>query len=74
MIMEELAIYAQVSTDELTRAHLPPSGPIIINDITGLPWSTAEFRRKWRLIADHVGIPKYALNMDSGKSPQASPR
>jgi hypothetical protein len=27
------------------------SGPIIINEITGAPWSAAEFRRKWRIVA-----------------------
>ncbi|WP_063745880.1 hypothetical protein [Bradyrhizobium sp. WSM4349] len=68
MVMEELAIYAQVSVEELTRDHLPHDGPIIINDVTGLPWSTAEFRRKWRLVADNAGIPKNVMNMDSGKS------
>ncbi|MET4258546.1 hypothetical protein ABIC09_003491 [Bradyrhizobium sp. S3.12.5] len=72
IVMEELAIYARVSIEELTRAHLPSGGPIIINDVTGLPWSTAEFRRKWRLVANHVGIPKHVMNMDSGKSLQSA--
>jgi hypothetical protein len=43
----------------------PTTGPIIINDVTGLPWSSNEFRRKWRLVANHVGIPKEVRNQDS---------
>ncbi|TYL80463.1 hypothetical protein FXB38_24585 [Bradyrhizobium cytisi] len=68
MVMEELAICARVSVEQLTRDHLPHDGPIVINDVTGLPWSTAEFRRKWRLVANQAGIPKHVMNMDSGKS------
>ncbi|MGY4351538.1 hypothetical protein ACVWXM_008031 [Bradyrhizobium sp. GM7.3] len=74
MVMEELAILAEVPVEKLARAHLPSRGPIVINDITGLPWSTTEFRRKWRLVANKVGIPKHVMNMDSGKSSQASAR
>lgn len=40
-----------------------PDGPIIINDVTGLPWSSNEFRRKWRLVANHVGVPKSVKEM-----------
>lgn len=42
-----------------------PTGPIIINDVTGLPWTPNEFRRKWRLVANHVGVPKDVRNQDS---------
>jgi site-specific recombinase XerD len=38
---------------------------MIICEITGLPYSTAEFRRKWRLVADKAGLPKAVKNMDS---------
>jgi hypothetical protein len=44
---------------------LPTSGPIIINDVTGLPWSTTEFRRKWRLVAKKAGVPDVVKNRDS---------
>jgi len=74
MVMEELAIYAQTSIEELTRAHLPSKGPIITNDITALPFSTAEFRRKWRKVANQAGIPAQVMNMDSGKPSQFDPR
>lgn len=72
MVMEELSILADVPVDQLARAHLPSGGPVIINDVTGLPWSTAEFRRKWRLVANKVGVPKHIMNMDSSKPSQAS--
>jgi hypothetical protein len=67
MIMKELAVYANTTVDRLTRANLPDQGPLVICDTNGLPWSPAEFRRKWRLVATHAGIPKNVLNMDSGK-------
>jgi hypothetical protein len=41
------------------------SGPIIINEITGAPWSAAEFRRKWRIVATAAGVPKEIRSMDS---------
>ena len=72
MVMEELAVYAQTSIEQLTRALLPSHGPIITNEITGWPWSTAEFRRKWRKVASQAGIPKHVMNMDSGKRSQSS--
>jgi hypothetical protein len=67
MIMEELALFTQTPIAKLTRSHLPTSGPIVINEINALPWSTAEFRRKWRKVANLVGIPKHIANRDSGK-------
>jgi hypothetical protein len=54
--------------EEINR--VPPwkrNGPMIINEVSGLPWSTAEFRRKWRLVADKAGVPKNIKNMDSGR-------
>lgn len=30
-----------------------------------MPWSTAEFRRKWRLVAKKAGIPDIVKNRDS---------
>lgn len=65
MVMEELAILVEMPIDQLSRGLFPASGPIIINDVTGLPWSANEYRRKWRKVADHVGVPKGVYNMDS---------
>lgn len=42
-----------------------PTGPIIICDTNGLPWTACEFRRKWRIVAEHCGIPKEVRNQDS---------
>lgn len=41
------------------------SGPIVICDTTGLPWKASEFRRKWRLVARHAGVPDNIRSMDS---------
>jgi hypothetical protein len=40
-------------------------GPLIVNEIIGLPWRSAEFRRKWRLVAKLAGIPDDITNRDS---------
>lgn len=65
MVLEELSRYAKVPEAMLTRAALPKEGPVILCEVTGLPWRTGEFRRKWRIVADMAGIPKSVKNMDS---------
>jgi hypothetical protein len=49
----------------VNRLFLPMRGPIMLNDVTGLPWSSNEYRRKWRLVATAAGVPKAVWNMDS---------
>jgi hypothetical protein len=53
-----------LTSDQLIEA-LPDSGPVILCDINALPWSTAEFRRKWRLVAKKAGVPDDVTNRDS---------
>lgn len=73
MVMEELLLLAPglIVVNETTkqatvnRQLLPGSGPIVVCELTGTPWLAAEFRRKWRIIADTKGIPKEVKNMDS---------
>lgn len=65
MVIFELAVLADVPVEELKRTDLPSSGPIIICDISGLPWSGNEFRRKWRKVATHAGVPATVFSMDS---------
>lgn len=75
MVMEELQLLAgpdpllvvNETTKKVTvnRHLLKATGPLVICDITGLPWSSPEYRRKWRLIARHCGIPDSVWNMDS---------
>jgi hypothetical protein len=67
MIMEELALLSKTPIANLIRSRLPRSGPIILNEINAWPFSTAEFRRKWRLVANRAGIPKNITNKDSNK-------
>jgi hypothetical protein len=40
-------------------------GPIIRAEFNGRAWSTNEYRRWWRKIADAAGVPKEIKNMDS---------
>lgn len=75
MVLEELQIYAGderlVLVDEVTkkvtvrRDLLPASGPIILNELTMMPWSANEYRRKWRKIARHCEVPDEVFSMDS---------
>jgi hypothetical protein len=32
-------------------------GPMIVCEYTNRPWSAAEFRRKWRIVANKAGVP-----------------
>ena len=64
MVMEELALLGE----------RPRTGPMIICEANGYPWSANEFRRKWRMVANEAGIPMNVKNMDSGKSDQVIAR
>lgn len=55
MVLEELALLGE----------RPASGPIVIYEKTGRPWSANEFRRYWRQVATAAGVPKKVRNMDS---------
>lgn len=65
MVLEELAIIVELPVEQLSRSLFPAGGPIVICDTNGLPWSANEYRRKWRLVANHVGIPKEIRNQDT---------
>ncbi|MHC2315184.1 hypothetical protein ACVIHC_002230 [Bradyrhizobium diazoefficiens] len=60
MVMEEL--------EKQFKGVVPKSGPIIISEWSGKPWSGNEFRRWWRKLADGAGVPKTIKNMDSGRA------
>jgi hypothetical protein len=55
-------VIAELDLGVVTR---PTSGPVVICDTTGLPWSTAEFRRKWALVAKKAGVPSAIKNRNS---------
>jgi hypothetical protein len=63
---EPLVVVNDITKKATVNRHLlPASGPVVICDTSGLPWSDNEYRRKWRLIARHCGIPDNVWNMDS---------
>jgi hypothetical protein len=50
---------------------IPPAkrvGPMVVCEFSGLPWTTSEFRRKWRKVADRVGVPRNVKNMDTARA------
>lgn len=49
---------------------VPPwkrTGPMIICEYSGKPWTNNEFRRKWRIVADAAGIPSNIQMTDGGR-------
>lgn len=67
MVCDELAraYPGFVVGETFDRAALPTSGPIIVAEDNGRPWSTAKFRATWRSIARTAGIPDNVQNRDS---------
>lgn len=67
LVGSEPLVHVDETTKKMTvnRALLPPSGPVVLNDVTGMPWSPNEYRRKWRLVATKAGVPKNVWSMDS---------
>jgi hypothetical protein len=57
MVKEELAIQYPHG--------LPTDGPMIVSEVTHRPWTSHEFRRKWREVADACGLPPELKNMDT---------
>lgn len=55
MVLEELARLPSV----------PTAGPVIIYEVTGIPYRSAQFRKVWRLVATAAGVPDAVFNMDS---------
>jgi integrase len=48
-------------------ARLPPEkrvGPLIVAETTGRPYSNHNFHPRWRLVANHAGIPNSTWNRD----------
>ena len=44
---------------------LPTHGAVIANDKNRLPWDDDAFRKKWRAIADSVGVPRGVRYVDT---------
>jgi hypothetical protein len=59
MVLEELALYREM------HGELPLTGPIVVSELTGKPWTDSYFRRTWRTVANAAGVPKTVRNMDT---------
>lgn len=62
MVLDELAL---LLGEPVRRELLPASGPVIVDEYTGLPYTAGRFRREWRRLATAAGIPSTVCNMDS---------
>jgi hypothetical protein len=50
--------------------NVPPwkrTGPMVICEYSGAPWTASEFRRKWRIVADQAGVPKNIQMTDGAR-------
>lgn len=56
MVVEEL---------EGSRSSYPASGPIVVCERTGVPWTATDFRKAWRKASDLAGVPSSVRNMDT---------
>jgi hypothetical protein len=56
MVMEELGS---------DRNAYPATGPVVVNESKGLPWTAVDFRRIWRQVANGAGVPASVKNMDT---------
>lgn len=65
MVLDELrAMFCELG-EPLTRACLPASGPVILDEESGRPYLTHKFRRRWRDLARAVGVPDEVQNRDT---------
>lgn len=63
---EPLIVVSETTKKVTVNRHLlPTTGPVALCDITALPWTGNEYRRKWRLVARQCGIPDNVWSMDS---------
>lgn len=66
MVLDELHHFANMPAGALlNRDMFPAAGPVVVSEITMIPWTNYEFRRQWRKAAEACGIPKEVFNMDS---------
>ncbi len=67
MVLEELLIEYpdMMGPTGVRRDALPLSGPIILDEATGVPHVAHNFRRLWRICAKAAKVPDHIRNMDS---------
>jgi hypothetical protein len=61
----DLKGFQLVMSEISRRGERLPSGPMIVDEDTGQPFSSSKFRKLWRRIATAAGVPKGVKNMDS---------
>jgi hypothetical protein len=62
MVLEELKICSDIIRSIIRNNS---TFPLVVCETKGMPWSTAEFRRKWRIVAKMSGVPDRVKNRDS---------
>jgi hypothetical protein len=64
MVMAELR-FDYLIVEPFKRDRLPAKGPVIVSEATALPFNAWEYRRLWRGLARHCGIPDSVFSMDT---------
>jgi hypothetical protein len=64
-LSESPLVMAEFDRIRAKLGKLPPGGPVVVSEHNNLPYSSFEFRRKWRAVADAAGVPKAVKNRTS---------
>ena len=58
----------------LGQIALPTTGPLIVSEVTGLPYRENYYATDWRKVAENAGVPKAVWSMDHGLAQFPKPR
>jgi hypothetical protein len=63
---------SQMTMEEINRVPMERrKGPMIICEFSGLPWTSNEFRRKWKIVAEKAGLSSLdSQSDDDGAEPE----
>jgi hypothetical protein len=63
---------SQMTMEEINRVPLEKrKGPMIICEFSGLPWTSNEFRRKWKIVAEKAGLSELgSQSNEDGTEPE----
>lgn len=64
-IVVDLKLAPMVMAELERMGERPMTGPVILCELGRLPYVAADYRRRWRDMANSVGVPKTVWNMDT---------
>lgn len=63
---------SQMTMEEINRVPVEKrNGPMIVCEFSGIPWTSNEFRRKWKIVAEKAGLSELGSQSDEdGTEPE----